>query len=36
MVLGVDKENERISLGLKQTLPDPWVPLLRSTQWATW
>jgi 4-hydroxy-3-methylbut-2-enyl diphosphate reductase len=24
MVLGVDKENERISLGLKQTLPDPW------------
>ena len=33
MVLGVDKENERISLGLKQTLPDPWIPLLRSTQW---
>lgn len=24
MVLGVDKEAERISLGLKQTLPDPW------------
>jgi 4-hydroxy-3-methylbut-2-enyl diphosphate reductase len=24
MVLGVDKENERIYLGLKQTLPDPW------------
>ncbi len=24
MVLAVDKENERISLGLKQTLPDPW------------
>ncbi|HHX02290.1 MAG TPA: 30S ribosomal protein S1 [Firmicutes bacterium] len=24
MVLGVDKEEERISLGLKQTLPDPW------------
>ncbi|MFW6381413.1 MAG: bifunctional 4-hydroxy-3-methylbut-2-enyl diphosphate reductase/30S ribosomal protein S1 [Bacillota bacterium] len=23
-VLGVDKENERISLGLKQLLPDPW------------
>lgn len=24
MVLGLDKEAERISLGLKQTLPDPW------------
>ena len=24
MVLGVDKERERISLGLKQTIPDPW------------
>lgn len=24
MVLGVDREKERISLGLKQTLPDPW------------
>jgi len=24
MVLGVDKERERISLGLKQTLADPW------------
>jgi 4-hydroxy-3-methylbut-2-enyl diphosphate reductase len=24
MVLGIDKESERISLGLKQTLPDPW------------
>ncbi|NLJ80422.1 MAG: S1 RNA-binding domain-containing protein, partial [Firmicutes bacterium] len=24
MVLGVDKERERISLGLKQTMPDPW------------
>ena len=24
MVLNVDRENERISLGLKQTLPDPW------------
>src|SRR5690554_3805906 len=24
MILGVDKERERISLGLKQTLPDPW------------
>ncbi len=24
MVLNVDQENERISLGLKQTLPDPW------------
>ncbi len=24
MVLKVDKENERISLGLKQLLPDPW------------
>ncbi len=24
MVLGIDKELERISLGLKQTLPDPW------------
>lgn len=24
MVLGVDKERERISLGLKQTVPDPW------------
>lgn len=24
MVLGVDKENERISLGLKQVFPDPW------------
>ncbi len=23
-ILGVDKENERISLGLKQTRPDPW------------
>jgi ribosomal protein S1/(E)-4-hydroxy-3-methyl-but-2-enyl pyrophosphate reductase len=23
-VLGVDRERERISLGLKQTLPDPW------------
>ena len=25
MILGVDKERERISLGLKQTLPDPWL-----------
>ncbi len=25
MVLRVDRERERISLGLKQTLPDPWV-----------
>jgi 4-hydroxy-3-methylbut-2-enyl diphosphate reductase len=24
MVLGVDRERERISLGLKQTIPDPW------------
>lgn len=24
MILGIDRENERISLGLKQTLPDPW------------
>lgn len=24
MVLNVDRESERISLGLKQTLPDPW------------
>ncbi|MGI6673570.1 MAG: bifunctional 4-hydroxy-3-methylbut-2-enyl diphosphate reductase/30S ribosomal protein S1 [Limnochordia bacterium] len=24
MILGVDKERERISLGLKQTVPDPW------------
>ncbi len=24
MVLGVDQERERISLGLKQTMPDPW------------
>lgn len=24
MVLGIDKESERISLSLKQTLPDPW------------
>jgi 4-hydroxy-3-methylbut-2-enyl diphosphate reductase len=24
MILGVDRERERISLGLKQTLPDPW------------
>lgn len=24
MILGVDKERERLSLGLKQTLPDPW------------
>lgn len=24
MILGVDKERARISLGLKQTLPDPW------------
>lgn len=24
MVLGVDKEQERISLGLKQTIPSPW------------
>lgn len=25
MILGLDKERERISLGLKQTLPDPWL-----------
>ena len=25
MILGVDKDRERISLGLKQTLPDPWL-----------
>lgn len=24
MILGIDREKERISLGLKQTLPDPW------------
>lgn len=24
MILGIDKERERLSLGLKQTLPDPW------------
>ncbi len=24
MVLGVDLENRRISLGLKQTMPNPW------------
>ena len=24
MILGVNKERERISLGLKQTIPDPW------------
>ncbi|HHV62203.1 MAG TPA: bifunctional 4-hydroxy-3-methylbut-2-enyl diphosphate reductase/30S ribosomal protein S1 [Firmicutes bacterium] len=27
MVLGVDKERRRISLGLKQTLPDPWLDI---------
>ena len=28
MVLGLDKEQERISLGLKQTLPSPWDTLI--------
>ncbi|NPV52321.1 MAG: bifunctional 4-hydroxy-3-methylbut-2-enyl diphosphate reductase/30S ribosomal protein S1 [Firmicutes bacterium] len=27
MVLGLDKEKGRISLGLKQTLPDPWLDI---------
>lgn len=27
VVLGVDVENERISLGIKQTVPDPWTTL---------
>lgn len=27
VVLSIDKENERISLGLKQTMPDPWETL---------
>ncbi len=27
MVLKVDKENEKISLGLKQVEPDPWLTL---------
>ncbi len=29
MVLKVDKENEKISLGLKQTEPDPWTTIER-------
>lgn len=32
MVLGIDKEHERISLGLKQTFPDPWDSI--STKYA--
>lgn len=27
VVLGVDVENERVSLGIKQTVPDPWTTL---------
>ena len=29
LVLGIDKEKKRISLGLKQLLPDPWDELAR-------
>ena len=28
-VLGVDKENRRISLGMKQLQPDPWVEVIQ-------
>ena len=33
-VLGVDEANRRISLGLKQTEPNPWQALARSIRWA--
>ena len=31
-VLGVDRENERISLSIKETLPGPWTSLLKKHQ----
>ena len=34
VVLGVDPENKRISLGLKQTQDDPWDDIASSTTWA--
>ena len=36
MVLGIDKESERISLGLKQTLPDPWDSITEKYAVAMW
>ena len=33
-VLGVNVENERFSLGIKQMAPDPWQVVARTIRWA--
>ena len=34
LILNVDKENKRISLGLKQIQPDPWDSVARASRWG--
>ena len=34
VVLNIDVENERFSLGIKQLQPDPWTTLAERTRWA--